>query len=55
MPFLLHDTTLRRTTNVEEQFPGLARRPASMLNWTVLQRLNAGRWFLKVWLQLPHS
>ncbi|XP_053780322.1 glycerophosphodiester phosphodiesterase domain-containing protein 5 isoform X3 [Desmodus rotundus] len=47
VPFLLHDTTLRRTTNVEEQFPGLARRPASMLNWTVLQRLNAGRWFLK--------
>ncbi|XP_035884696.1 glycerophosphodiester phosphodiesterase domain-containing protein 5 isoform X3 [Phyllostomus discolor] len=47
VPFLMHDTTLRRTTNVEERFPELARRPASMLNWTVLQRLNAGRWFLK--------
>ncbi|XP_059564406.1 glycerophosphodiester phosphodiesterase domain-containing protein 5 isoform X3 [Myotis daubentonii] len=47
VPFLMHDTTLRRTTNVEEAFPELARRPASMLNWTVLQRLNAGQWFLK--------
>ena len=50
VPFLMHDNTLRRTTNVEEEFPELARRPASMLNWTALQRLNAGRWFLKVWL-----
>ncbi|XP_019305403.1 glycerophosphodiester phosphodiesterase domain-containing protein 5 isoform X7 [Panthera pardus] len=47
VPFLMHDTTLRRTTNVEEEFPELARRPASMLNWTILQRLNAGQWFLK--------
>lgn len=50
VPFLLHDTTLRRTTNVEQVFPELARRPAAMLNWTVLQRLNAGQWFLKVCL-----
>ena len=42
VPFLMHDATLRRTTNVEEEFPELARRPASMLNWTILQRLNAG-------------
>ncbi|XP_023501472.1 glycerophosphodiester phosphodiesterase domain-containing protein 5 isoform X2 [Equus caballus] len=47
VPFLMHDATLRRTTNVEELFPELARRPAAMLNWTVLQRLNAGQWFLK--------
>ncbi|XP_045411405.1 glycerophosphodiester phosphodiesterase domain-containing protein 5 isoform X4 [Lemur catta] len=47
VPFLMHDATLRRTTNVEEEFPELARRPASMLNWTILQRLNAGQWFLK--------
>jgi hypothetical protein len=46
----MHDATLRRTTNVEQVFPELARRPASMLNWTILQRLNAGQWFLKVWL-----
>ncbi|XP_032283077.1 glycerophosphodiester phosphodiesterase domain-containing protein 5 isoform X1 [Phoca vitulina] len=47
VPFLMHDNTLRRTTNVAEEFPELARRPASMLNWTILQRLNAGQWFLK--------
>ncbi|KAM8923279.1 glycerophosphodiester phosphodiesterase domain-containing protein 5 isoform 3-T3 [Lycaon pictus] len=47
VPFLMHDNTLRRTTNVEEEFPELARKPASMLNWTILQRLNAGQWFLK--------
>ncbi|XP_026939218.1 glycerophosphodiester phosphodiesterase domain-containing protein 5 isoform X5 [Sagmatias obliquidens] len=47
VPFLMHDATLRRTTNVEEEFPELAQRPASMLNWTLLQRLNAGQWFLK--------
>lgn len=52
VPFLMHDTTLRRTTDVERAFPELARRPASMLNWTVLQRLNAGQWFLKVCLHL---
>lgn len=55
VPFLMHDATLRRTTNVEDEFPELARRPASMLNWTVLQRLNAGQWFLKVWLHLSQS
>lgn len=52
VPFLMHDTTLRRTTNVEQLFPELARRPAAMVNWTVLQRLNAGQWFLKVCLHL---
>lgn len=52
VPFLMHDTTLRRTTNVEQVFPEFARRPAAMLNWTVLQRLNAGQWFLKVCLYL---
>ena len=51
----VHDATLRRTTNVEEEFPELARRPASMLNWTILQRLNAGQWFLKVWQHLSQS
>lgn len=55
VPFLMHDPTLQRTTNVEEEFPWLARRPASMLNWTVLQRLNAGQWFLKVWRLYQHE
>ncbi|XP_027704118.1 glycerophosphodiester phosphodiesterase domain-containing protein 5 isoform X3 [Vombatus ursinus] len=47
VPFLMHDTTLRRTTNVDEALPDLARRPASMFNWTDLKQLNAGEWFLK--------
>ncbi|XP_077307579.1 glycerophosphodiester phosphodiesterase domain-containing protein 5 isoform X2 [Lithobates pipiens] len=47
IPFLMHDGTLRRTTNIERVFPELASEPSSMLNWTILERLNAGDWFLK--------
>ncbi|XP_072258057.1 glycerophosphodiester phosphodiesterase domain-containing protein 5 isoform X2 [Pyxicephalus adspersus] len=47
IPFLMHDGTLRRTTNIERVFPELASEPSSMLNWTVLDRLNAGDWFVK--------
>ncbi|XP_025030788.1 glycerophosphodiester phosphodiesterase domain-containing protein 5 isoform X2 [Python bivittatus] len=47
VPFLMHDKTLRRTTNVEEVFPELAYEHSSMFNWTDLERLNAGQWFLK--------
>lgn len=47
VPFLMHDRTLKRTTNVEEVFPQLAREHSSMFNWTELERLNAGAWFLK--------
>lgn len=47
VPFLMHDKTLRRTTNVEQLFPELAYEHSSMFNWTDLERLNAGEWFLK--------
>ncbi|XP_006022028.1 glycerophosphodiester phosphodiesterase domain-containing protein 5 isoform X1 [Alligator sinensis] len=47
VPFLMHDETLRRTTNVEEVFPELAYKQSSMFNWTDLEKLNAGGWFLK--------
>uniref|UniRef100_A0A7M4FJJ0 Glycerophosphodiester phosphodiesterase domain containing 5 n=1 Tax=Crocodylus porosus TaxID=8502 RepID=A0A7M4FJJ0_CROPO len=47
VPFLMHDETLRRTTNVEEVFPELAYEQSSMFNWTHLEKLNAGGWFLK--------
>uniref|UniRef100_A0A8C8RE94 Glycerophosphodiester phosphodiesterase domain containing 5 n=1 Tax=Pelusios castaneus TaxID=367368 RepID=A0A8C8RE94_9SAUR len=47
VPFLMHDRTLRRTTNVEEVFPERAYEPSSLFNWTDLERLNAGEWFLK--------
>lgn len=48
VPFLMHDKTLRRTTNVEELFPERAYEHSSMFNWTDLEKLNAGEWFLKV-------
>ncbi|XP_061485041.1 glycerophosphodiester phosphodiesterase domain-containing protein 5 isoform X4 [Rhineura floridana] len=54
VPFLMHDETLRRTTDVEVVFPELAHEHASMFNWTDLQRLNAGEWFLKM-MWLPDS
>ncbi|KAM8975081.1 glycerophosphodiester phosphodiesterase domain-containing protein 5 isoform 2-T2 [Pelodytes ibericus] len=48
IPFLMHDSTLRRTTNVEEVYPLLYNEHPSMMNWTDLERLNAGEWFVKV-------
>ncbi|KAL8191281.1 UNVERIFIED_CONTAM: Glycerophosphodiester phosphodiesterase domain-containing protein 5 [Gekko kuhli] len=47
VPFLMHDATLRRTTNVEEVFPELASAHSSMFNWTDLESLNAGEWFFE--------
>nr|XP_033806315.1 glycerophosphodiester phosphodiesterase domain-containing protein 5 [Geotrypetes seraphini] len=46
VPFLMHDNTLQRTTNIEDMFPELAFEHTSMINWTDLERLNAGQWFL---------
>ncbi|XP_007907935.2 glycerophosphodiester phosphodiesterase domain-containing protein 5 [Callorhinchus milii] len=47
VPFLMHDTTLRRTTNVVAVFPERAGDNASMFTWAELQQLNAGEWFLQ--------
>ncbi|KAL6116408.1 gdpd5 [Pungitius sinensis] len=47
VPFLMHDDTLRRTTDVEKVFPDRRMEDASSFNWTDLQQLSAGRWFLK--------
>ncbi|KAE8294895.1 Glycerophosphodiester phosphodiesterase domain-containing protein 5 [Larimichthys crocea] len=46
VPFLMHDSTLRRTTNVAELFPNRTHLDASMFTWAELQLLNAGNWFL---------
>ncbi|KAJ0062153.1 hypothetical protein NL108_016535 [Boleophthalmus pectinirostris] len=46
VPFLMHDFTLLRTTNVQQLFPERSRSPAAMFTWTQLQTLNAGAWFL---------
>uniref|UniRef100_A0A8D2Q2S3 Glycerophosphodiester phosphodiesterase domain containing 2 n=1 Tax=Varanus komodoensis TaxID=61221 RepID=A0A8D2Q2S3_VARKO len=47
VPFIMHDETLIRTTNAEEVFPVLARSSASAFNWTQLQQLDAGSWFVQ--------
>lgn len=46
VPFLMHDDTLRRTTDVEEVFPNRSGTPAAVFTWTELESLNAGSWFL---------
>ncbi len=47
IPFLMHDDTLKRTTNVTETFPTLADTPSSFFNISQLQTLNAGAWFVE--------
>ncbi|CAL9684282.1 unnamed protein product [Knipowitschia caucasica] len=47
VPFLMHDSTLRRTTDVQKVFPQRQWDHASSFNWTDLRKLNAGHWFLK--------
>uniref|UniRef100_UPI0037E7606E glycerophosphodiester phosphodiesterase domain-containing protein 5-like n=1 Tax=Semicossyphus pulcher TaxID=241346 RepID=UPI0037E7606E len=46
VPFLMHDYTLRRTTNIHEVFPNRTDHPAAMFTWAELDSLNAGAWFL---------
>ncbi|XP_022074701.2 glycerophosphodiester phosphodiesterase domain-containing protein 5-like [Acanthochromis polyacanthus] len=45
VPFLMHDRTLRRTTNIHEVFPNQTNTPAAMFTWSELESLNAGSWF----------
>ncbi|XP_076000792.1 glycerophosphodiester phosphodiesterase domain-containing protein 5 [Genypterus blacodes] len=47
VPFLMHDNTLRRTTDIHNVFPERQVDDASLFYWKELQRLNAGQWFLK--------
>ncbi|XP_029282626.1 LOW QUALITY PROTEIN: glycerophosphodiester phosphodiesterase domain-containing protein 5-like [Cottoperca gobio] len=46
VPFLMHDHTLRRTTNIRQVFPNRTNTPAAMFTWAELESLNAGAWFL---------
>uniref|UniRef100_A0A8C4ZE90 Glycerophosphodiester phosphodiesterase domain containing 4 n=1 Tax=Gadus morhua TaxID=8049 RepID=A0A8C4ZE90_GADMO len=48
VPFLMHDVTLLRTTNVREVFPDRTHAPAALFSWAELESLNAGAWFLSV-------
>lgn len=45
-PFLLHDTTFRRTTNVASVFPSSVFRPPHKWSWSSIQKLDAGSWFV---------
>ncbi len=44
--FLMHDSTLARTTNVAQVFPDRAKDPADTFTWDELTQLNAGEWFI---------
>jgi glycerophosphoryl diester phosphodiesterase len=46
IPFLMHDATLNRTTNVAEIYPKKVEEPAANFKWDELARLNAGQWFV---------
>ncbi|XP_071372385.1 glycerophosphodiester phosphodiesterase domain-containing protein 5 [Centroberyx affinis] len=47
VPFLMHDRSLQRTTDIEKVFPERRTKDASLFNWTDIHELNAGQWFLK--------
>ncbi|XP_029463112.1 glycerophosphoinositol inositolphosphodiesterase GDPD2 [Rhinatrema bivittatum] len=47
VPFLMHDKTLDRTTDVATVFPGREREESCWFTWTELQQLDAGSWFLQ--------
>ncbi|XP_062983325.1 glycerophosphodiester phosphodiesterase domain-containing protein 4 isoform X2 [Elgaria multicarinata webbii] len=55
VPFLMHDRTLKRTTNIDEVFPEFVDQEAAFFPWAQLEKLNAGKWFFKVlWLPGPY-
>ncbi len=45
--FLMHDSTLRRTTNIEEIFPSRADESTYNFTFAELQQLDAGTWFVE--------
>jgi glycerophosphoryl diester phosphodiesterase len=44
--FLMHDSTLERTTDVQKVFPGRMKERADGFTWAELLQLNAGEWFI---------
>ncbi|MFW9845337.1 MAG: glycerophosphodiester phosphodiesterase family protein [Candidatus Thorarchaeota archaeon] len=46
IPFLMHDVTLERTTNIEEVFSGRTTELASFFIISELRQLDAGSWFV---------
>lgn len=56
VPFLFHDNTPARTTNVEEVFPGRENDPITSFTWAELQQLDAGSYFSEKYVgeRIPH-
>nr|WP_255459733.1 glycerophosphodiester phosphodiesterase family protein [Micrococcus sp. TA1] len=56
VPFLFHDNTPARTTNVEEVFPGREDDPITSFTWAELQQLDAGSYFSEEYTgeRIPH-
>jgi len=44
----MHDSTLERTTDVRDKYPGTASLPASYFNISQLLSLSTGQWFIQV-------
>lgn len=53
VPFLLHDTTLERTTNSHEVLVGNASGVAGEHPWSSLSRLDAGSWHSRAYAGEP--
>jgi len=47
IPFLMHDETLARTTNIAEVFPNRVEDRAESFTMDELKELNAGLWFIQ--------
>ncbi|XP_026547648.1 glycerophosphodiester phosphodiesterase domain-containing protein 4, partial [Notechis scutatus] len=47
VPFLMHDHSLTRTTDIARLYPHLRGEDPAYFTWDILEKLNAGEWFLK--------
>ncbi|MFF0991366.1 glycerophosphodiester phosphodiesterase family protein [Kocuria nitroreducens] len=56
VPFLFHDNTPARTTNVADVFPGRENDPITSFTWAELQQLDAGSYFDEKYAgeRIPH-
>lgn len=56
VPFIFHDDTPARTTNVEDIFPERANDPITSFSWEELQQLDAGSYFSEAFTgqRIPH-
>jgi len=48
VPFIMHDDTLKRTTDVEEIFPDRKSDRMDSFKWKDLRKLNAGSWYVEL-------